>query len=108
MRELLSIGRYDEVPESLMIELVDGRYVSRGSEQAVVFSQAKKFILEACPLDEAAALTVKELNTLAREEDAAFSGRTISRALSRLSNTGDLSVRGTGKSGSPFRYYRRM
>ena len=106
MRELQSIGRYDEVPEKLMIELVDGQYVSRGTERNVRFQDAKKFVKENCPLDEADAMTVNDLAALAKDENASFGERTLREALSHLAHIGLLKCLGEGKAGNPFRYYR--
>ena len=53
-------------------------------------------------------MTLKDIATLAIEEDAPFSKRTLRNAITHLANTGALKCIGTGKAGSPFKYYRLL
>ncbi len=54
------------------------------------------------------AMTVKEINAIAREDSNPFSERTLRNTLAWLANSGSLKSNGTGKTGSPFRYYRLL
>jgi len=105
LREIRSIGRYD-VPESLMIELVDGEYQARGTARDVAFQEATSFALESAPTEEAGAWDTKTFFGASKDEGVAISKRTLQNALASLVNSGALLCLGNGVRGDPYRYYR--
>lgn len=67
-RVLSAVGRFDETPEQVMIELREGSYVALGTGSDAVSKDAAKLITVLLPRDEEAAIT--EAEVLARVKDA--------------------------------------
>lgn len=99
-RRLEAVGRFDETPDSLVIELTDGGYVAHGDDAAIERRRAELAILSALP-EEDHAVTMDELIQRAKVR------RTMAQAV-----MGDLGVEGKvvrvgeGKKGDPHRYHR--
>jgi hypothetical protein len=103
VRVLSGIGRFDGVPDSLMIELGDdGTYRAIGDQKAAAREGARRQLLDSAPESELTAKTLEELTdrfttvkrTLAHE------------AVTDLLNTGEMQRAGEGKRKSPYRYWR--
>jgi len=103
MRRLSCLGRYDDIPEGLVIELTDGGYVSHGSESAVAERQAEEFILENVPRTEAEAA---ELTALIEGSAPKIVRSTAQRAVKTLLMEGKIVRLGMGKRKDPYRYFR--
>ena len=99
-RVLQGVGRFDDVPEQIMLELREGRYVDIGSAMEVERADAKARIFEALPGIQATPATEAELVAIA--ECSRSTGR---RALEELVTTRiALRTRGAGSSGRAFGY----
>ena len=61
VRELDGIGRFDGIPERLVIELGDDGYIVRGSEADLKTAEAKQHLLAALPASEADAIGLPKL-----------------------------------------------
>lgn len=99
VRKLATISRFDEAPDELILELVEGEYVVRGTEAAYATAEAKAAI--PALLDEpmqrsaiATALTIPEA--------------TVRRALADLMADGAVTRLGAGKKGDAWTYVRAM
>jgi hypothetical protein len=100
VRVLKSLSRFDETPETLVIELTDSGYVALGDAEAVATQEARGAVLKAAPDNEGAAL--KEADLLA----AAGVKRTVGQEVLREHLAAGLMVRiGGGKRGDPYRYW---
>ena len=105
IREMRTAGRYSEVPDKLLIELVEGKYVALGSESDVAAQVARRLALDVAPTDEGAALTMKELVEAAREHDSHVKKTTFENEVKKHVSSGKLLVIGAGKKGDPYKYY---
>lgn len=103
VRELRAIGRFDDICESLMIELAAHGYVVLGSASAAAREHAEKCLLSAMPPQLEAALTEQEI--LARVPEG-LSRSTARRALGNLLNAGRVKRAGAGRKGDPFRFWQ--
>ncbi len=104
VRELDGVGRYDGIPEKLLIELTDEGYRALGTGGDVVFRDAMDHVLELVPTEEAKALTRDALID-ALNEEFGVSRSTAGRAIKALKERGDLACVGAGKKGDPYRFY---
>jgi hypothetical protein len=101
VRVLKSLSRFDETPETLVIELTEAGYVALGDAEAVATQEARTAVLKAAPDNEGAAL--KEAELIA----AAGVKRTVGQEVLREHLAAGLMVRiGGGKRGDPYRYWR--
>jgi hypothetical protein len=101
VRVLKSLSRFDETPETLVIELMDAGYVALGDAEAVATQEARAAVLRVAPDNEGAAL--KEADLLA----AAGVKRTVGQEVLRGHLAAELMMRiGGGKRGDPYRYWR--
>ncbi len=104
VRELDGKGRYDGIPEELMIELTDKGYRVMGTGGDVALKAAMDQLMEIVPTSEKDAkrrdILLDELN-----EEFGVSRSTGGRALSTLHKKGSLVCLGKGKRGDPYRYY---
>ena len=85
-RTLLGIGRFDDVPAELTIELQDGEYVCLGDKASVERDDAKARILDYLPSPEDEPC----LRATLAEALKPISGSTLSRALSGLEADGSI------------------
>ena len=99
-RVIRAISRFTEVPEELAIELTATGYVALGDAEALAVREASALILKAAPQSEADAV---DLATLC--EVSEVKRTTGQQAVEQLFRAGDLDKVGSGKKGSPFRYY---
>lgn len=96
IRVLVAASRFDETPEELNIELVDGHYVALGDDEALESDVARGSVLE---------LLQASPNGLTEEQLAEALGksrRTIQRALNDLARTHDVDRHGEGRKGDPY------
>jgi hypothetical protein len=101
VRVINALSRYDETPETLVIELTEDGYVAHGDAEAVATQEAQAALLLTAPTSEADAM--KEPDLLA----AANVKRTVGQGVIREYLESGLLIRvGGGKRGDPFRYYR--
>lgn len=103
IRALHGLSRFDETPQTLMIELTAAGYVALGTEGAVAAKEARIAILDAAPQSEEHAVTEQDLY----ERAGAVKRSTARPALVELVANGALEVVGEGKKGDPRRYWRR-
>lgn len=86
-RQLRFVSRKDGIPQRLVIELTDGRYVCLGDAPDVEYRLAREFVLDHLPRSEARALTEKEILEEGRGQ---FSRRTLQRVLGGDKGVGGL------------------
>jgi predicted ATP-dependent serine protease len=105
-RVLEGIGRHDDIPSRIIIELTDEGYVSIGSDDKIEFNKAVKAIRSVTPHNPSEAMTENEIVNAATDED--LSRSTIRRALRWLMEQGENAImrEGKGKKGSPYRYWQ--
>ena len=103
VRVLEGIGRYDEIPRKLNIELTDQGYVARGSDARVEFRRAFEAIKQHVPSVREDAMTQDELLEALKDEDVAK--KTMQRALTWLVDEETVRREGAGVKGNPYRYW---
>lgn len=104
VRVIESLSRFDETPDKLVIELVDGTYRSLGDATAFAEKEAIAAIEEILPACEEHAMPTAEIMDKLKEQNI---GRTTaSTALSNLANFSAIVRIGAGKRGDPYRYYK--
>ena len=99
-RVLHSLSRFDETPDTLVIELQGGEYVSLGNETQVALRLAKDAILSTAPRTEDDAKATNDLI-----KDAEVKSTIAKEALNELLREGQLSRTGGGKKGNPYKYW---
>jgi len=99
VRVIHALSRYDETPETLVIELTDAGYVALGDEAAVAVSEARTAVRDALSGSENP-LTAAELLTALSDH----SRTTVQRALAEEVSEGGIVKSGAGKRGDPYRY----
>lgn len=85
VRELNMLSRFQEIPETLMIEYIDGVFISRGNSTALRATEAAEILLANAPDDEAHAKTLTELIGEAKIKQS-----TAQRAIAELCRDGAL------------------
>jgi hypothetical protein len=96
VRIIAALSRFDGVPETLVVELTEAGYVSHGNERDVAAAEARAMILDRVP-STLPGFTFEELrDNLPRT--------TAQRAVESLVAAGQLSRRGAGKRGDPYRF----
>jgi hypothetical protein len=96
VRVIGALSRFDDVPETLVVELTDAGYVSHGSDTDVAVADAMAMILERVP-SASPGLTVDELRDQVPRT-------TTQRAIERLIAEGRIERLGAGVRGDPFRF----
>ena len=89
-RTLLAVGRFDDTPGELLVDLVDGRYVACGDARDVQHREALEWLRENLPMGRDWAVTVPELVERAKDSDTDLSRSTLQRALGELVNSGEI------------------
>lgn len=102
VRHIHALSRFDETPDSLVIELTDDGYVSHGSEAAVSALHAKDALMKVAPEEAAKALSMDDLLS----QCEGIKKTSAVEAAAALVATGALQRVGEGKRGSPYRYWR--
>jgi 5S rRNA maturation endonuclease (ribonuclease M5) len=100
LRVIQAVGRFDETPEELVIELKPDGFMVLGTSTEVAAIEAKSAILSSLPgtPDEAVDLAaIVEATKVARA--------TAQRAITDLRNEGRIQTVGKGKRGDPWKYY---
>ena len=101
IRVIDTLSRFDETPETLVIDLTEAGYVGLGDEPALALHEAKAAIMAAAPETEAGAVATDPLIEAAKVKP------TVGKeALKQLAEHGALARTGGGKKGSPYRYWR--
>lgn len=104
VRVIEALSRFDETPDKLVIELVDGAYTSLGDATAFAEKEAIDAIEEVLPASQEHAMPTAEIVDKLKERNI---GRTtVSTALSNLANFSAIVRVGAGKRGDPYRYYK--
>lgn len=109
VRVLRALSRYDETPAELMVEWVNGRYVSLGTGQDVARQEALASVLEVVPEDAGEALALKDVIARVNEDResrglAKLGRTTIQDAVETHERAGRLARSGSGRKGDPFRW----
>jgi hypothetical protein len=100
LRVIHAIGRFDETPETLAIELTDRGYEARGTEHALGIHRARKAMSDVLPRSEEEAMSVEELR------EATGLGRSaLQEALKSMKDDGEVGQRGRGAKGDPYRFW---
>ncbi len=102
LRVIHAVGRFDETPETLVVELTDSGYKSLGSEQALGAFRARQVLSETLPRGEEDAVTIEELIP------STGLGRTsLQEALKAMQEDGEVLRLGTGRRGDAYRFCLR-
>ena len=104
IRVIHALSRYDETPDTLVIERTADGYVSLGDEVAVAVKEARSAILEHAPRTEENALTKPELV----DKLDGVKSTTAQTVLEALIKEGLILRVGAGKKGSPYRYWQPL
>jgi hypothetical protein len=101
IRVLDALSRFDQTPDTLVIELTEAGYVALGDTEAVAAEEARTAVLLVAPSSEAEALREADLLS------AADVKRTVGQgAIREHLDAGRLCRTGEGKKGDPFRYWK--
>jgi hypothetical protein len=101
VRVLDALSRFDQTPDTLVIELTEAGYVALGDTEAVAANEARVSILKAAPTSEAEALREADLLS------AADVKRTVGQeAIREHLKAGRLNRIGAGKRNDAYRYWR--
>jgi hypothetical protein len=100
LRTIHAIGRFDETPEELVIDLTPAGYVSLGSVANVAEAEAEQVILSTAPGTPEEAVTLEEL-----VKNSEVKRSTAQRVVKSLCARGALLTLGAGKRGNPFSYF---
>jgi RecA-family ATPase len=108
VRVLEAVGRFDETPDSLMIELDPnaGEYKSLGDSGAFVEREAMEVVVEILPTKAETALSTDQVVDRAGEHGCKRSA--VINALNKLSAAEVIVRVGKGRKGSPRLYYKPM
>lgn len=101
LREIRSLSRYDETPDQLILELVDGEYVAQGTQNDLAVREARARVLDILPASEAQAQCIKHILELA----AGAKRTAVQEALAQLLQLGAVRCIGSGKRNDPKRYW---
>ena len=102
VRVIQGVGRFDGIPDKLIVDYKDGQYVSLGTETQVVKSQTREAILEVIPEDEGDALSTRDI--LDKAEDVK---KTLGKEIIKeLFDAKVIQRKGEGKSGKPFLFWQ--
>ena len=102
VRVLTSLSRFDGVPDELYVELTEQGYVLLGSSGAVAERNARKLLTDGAPLSEEDAMSIDDfVNNI-----DAVKRTTVNSIVPKLVAEGLLIRTGSGKKGSPFRYWK--
>jgi hypothetical protein len=106
VRVLEGIGRHDDIPSRITIELTDKGYVSQGSDDKIEFNKAVRAIRDVTPHNPNEALTENEILDAAAAQGT--SRTTLRRALEGLMEQDEnlIKWKGKGKKGDPYRYWQ--
>lgn len=104
IRVIHALSRFDETPDTLVIERTPDGYIALGDEIAVAASEARTSILEHAPKTEENALTKPEL----LDKLEGVKSTTAQTVLEELMNEGLVRRVGEGKKGSPYRYWQPL
>lgn len=92
VRTIHAVGRFDETPEELCIELTEQGYVSLGTAAHVAEAEAEQFILANAPCTPEEAVTLDELI-----KDSEQSWSTNNRVMKELCSKGVMQTTGLGQ-----------
>ncbi len=101
VRVIHAVGRFDETPSALTIELADDGYQALGTDTDVMAQRAKRALLDVVPVAECGPLSTEDLISKTR-----LARTTLQNALEQLLASGALIRLGSGTKGSPYRYCR--
>ena len=99
LRTIHAIGRFDETPDELVIDLTPTGYVSLGTAANVAEAEAEQILRAAAPRTEEEAATLDEMI-----KGTEVSRSTAQRVVKNLCARGEFLSTGEGKRGKPFRY----
>jgi hypothetical protein len=100
VRVIHSVGRYDETPDTLVIELTDNGFRALGSEHALGVHRARQALEDALPRGEEEAISIDDLLTL-----TSIGRSSLQEALKAMQEEGEVLRIGKGSRGSPYRYW---
>ncbi len=99
-REIVAVGRFDDTPDRVIVELSDDGYRLLGDAGAVARKDAKDSIREALALERH--MTEKQL---AEELGDRVKKTTLGDTLREMLDTEEVARQGEGKKGSPYCYF---
>lgn len=102
VRELQGIGRYDETPERVLIELQGDEYVLLGDEAAVAHAEARNAVLDTLPASQSDAMSEADITKATGAKRT-----TVQRVLKEQVDAGVVGRVGAGKRNDPVRYWKR-
>jgi hypothetical protein len=105
VREIEAIGRFEETPAKLVIELTDSGYRALGSESAFTEKEAMSALVGCLPCTPEEAI---ETSAVVDRLSDRFSRSTIIHALNKLTDAGTVVRTGKGAKGNPYRYHKPL
>jgi hypothetical protein len=105
VRELKGMGRYDDVPELLLVELNEDGYKTVGTSANAAFKQAVSTLKEVAPDNAGDAMRETDLLDAMTEHEPATNRTTARRAIKFLQNEGALFRVGKGVRNDPYLLY---
>jgi len=101
IRSLHGLSRLDGTPDEVMIELVDGRYVSLGTVHDVTAQEARQAVLDTCSVNPAEAMRVEDI----LRRNPALKRTTAQKAIEASLSSGELLHMGSGRRNDAYRYH---
>ena len=102
VRQIRSLSRFPETPESIFVELTEDGYVDRGDKRAFAADQAETLIVSIAPDAPHTAIGLTQLAAA-----AGLKRSMAQRAVKALTKSKLLLRCGAGARGDPFRYYKQ-
>jgi hypothetical protein len=96
LRELHAVGRFDETPDKIVIELTDQGYISQGNVGAVAARETRAAVLHALQGGELTDVEISDVTGKPRTS--------VRHALDELQAENAIGRVGAGKKGDPYRY----
>ena len=100
LRVIHSVGRFDETPDTLVVELTESGYRALGSEQALGVYRARTSLRDVLPSGEADALPLEDLVA-----STGIGRSSLQEALRAMVEEGETLRVGRGVKGDPVRYH---
>jgi hypothetical protein len=102
IRRIHALSRFDETPETLVVERTAGRYVALGYVQAVAREEARRAVREVLRRDDGTGMKIADLMVAESVKD--FGRTTVQVALDDLMASSEVVRLGAGRRNDPYRY----
>jgi DNA polymerase-1 len=106
LRVVHGIGRFDDLPDKLVIDYQDGRYISLGTEDQVNKRRAANVILDILPEEEEQAKPISLIKEDPRVKEAGAGTTLVTQVLNELVTSQQIFRKGEGVKGKPHLYWK--